>query len=126
MISITSKGDYANTYAALRRLGGDKKIDKLDEYGKAGVAALSSATPVDTGKTAKAWRYRIVSTKNRTAIEWYNINVVNGAPIAILLQYGHGTGTGGYIQGIDYVNPAMRPVFDQIASSFWKEVTTWK
>jgi hypothetical protein len=98
----------------------------LDKYGKAGVAALARATPVDTGLTADSWKYTIVRTRGRPGIEWYNTNVVNGTSVAILIQYGHGTGTGGYVRGKDYINPAMRPVFDQIVSQFFKEVSSWR
>ena len=95
----------------------------LDKYGMTGVDALSSATPHESGLTASSWKYRVVRDKNHPRIEWYNTNVHHGAVIAVLLQYGHGTGTGGYVQGRDYINPAIRPVFDKIADDVWKEVT---
>ena len=91
--------------------------------GRAGVAALSSATPVDSGETAASWYYEITNKNNTITISFHNSNIQNGVPIAILLQYGHGTGTGGWVQGRDYINPAIQPIFDQIAEYAWKEVT---
>jgi hypothetical protein len=88
-----------------------------------GVAALSNATPVETGETANAWYYKIVRRKGYYSIRWYNSHIEDGMPIAVLLQYGHGTGTGGYVQGRDYINPAIRPIFDQMINDFWREVT---
>lgn len=126
MISLTSKGDWGRTIKQLKRMSGGGDLSKLEKYGKAGVAALSKATPVDTGLTAGSWSYRIIKTKGRPGIEWYNTNTRNGVPVAILIQYGHGTGTGGYVRGRDYINPAMRPVFDQIVAQFWREVTSWQ
>lgn len=126
MISLTSKGDWSRTIKSLKRMAGGDRFSNLDKYGKAGVAALSRATPVDTGLTAGSWKYRIIKTKGRPGIEWYNTNTRNGVSVAILIQYGHGTGTGGYVRGRDYINPAMRPIFDQIVSEFWREVTSWR
>jgi hypothetical protein len=127
MISLTSKGDWGSTIKQLKRMAtGQDQYANLDKYGKAGVAALARATPVDTGLTADSWKYKIVRTRGRPGIEWYNTNVVNGTSVAILIQYGHGTGTGGYVRGKDYINPAMRPVFDQIVSQFFKEVSSWR
>jgi hypothetical protein len=127
MISLTSKGDWGSTIKQLKRMAtGHDQYANLDKYGKAGVAALARATPVDTGLTADSWKYTIVRTRGRPGIEWYNTNVVNGTSVAILIQYGHGTGTGGYVRGKDYINPAMRPVFDQIVSQFFKEVSSWR
>lgn len=88
-----------------------------------GVDALSAATPVDTGKTAASWGYVITRTSDTATITWTNSNVNNGVPIALILQYGHGTGTGGYVKGRDYIKPAIRPVFDELANELWKEVT---
>lgn len=96
----------------------------LDRFGQEGVAALSSATPVDSSFTANSWDYEVVETGNSYSIIWTNSNVVNGVPVAILLQYGHGTGTGGYVQGRDYINPAIKPIFDKIAKEVWKVVTS--
>lgn len=126
MISLTSKGDWGSTIKQLKRMAGRDQYSNLDKYGKAGVNALARATPVDTGLTAASWRYKIIRTKGRPGIEWYNTNTRNGTSVAILIQYGHGTGTGGYVRGKDYINPAMRPVFDQIVSQFWKEVASWR
>jgi hypothetical protein len=127
MISLTSKGDWGSTIKQLKRMAtGQDQYANLDKYGKAGVAALARATPVDTGLTADSWKDKIVRTRGRPGIEWYNTNVVNGTSVAILIQYGHGTGTGGYVRGKDYINPAMRPVFDQIVSQFFKEVSSWR
>jgi hypothetical protein len=96
----------------------------LDHYGRMGVDALARATPVDTGLTASSWAYRIRREKGRVGIEWYNTHTVSGVQVAILIQYGHGTGTGGYVSGRDYINPAMQPLFDQIADDVWKKVKT--
>jgi len=96
----------------------------LERYGQEGVAALESATPVDSRKTAASWSYKVTSSKGQHSIEWTNSHVVAGTPVAILLQYGHGTGTGGYVQGRDFINPAMKPVFDKIADNVWKAVTS--
>ena len=92
-------------------------------YGEKGVSALASATPVDTGKTAESWQYKIEQTKGSIRIYWTNTNVNNGVPIAIIIQTGHGTGTGGYVQGRDYINPAIRPIFDNIANDVWRDIT---
>jgi hypothetical protein len=94
----------------------------LHSYGKRGVTALSLNTPVDTGKTKDAWDYKIVNDKKTLQIVWTNSNVVNNVPIAIILQYGHGTRNGGYVQGIDYINPAIRPIFEEISKDIWREV----
>lgn len=122
MIKITSKGDFSNTFKFLERAKEVLHVSDLDKYGKEGVEALRRATPIDTGKTANSWNYRIEHDKNGVSIIWDNSNVKNGANIAILIQYGHGTGTGGYVQGRDYINPAIQPVFDSIAENVWKEV----
>lgn len=123
MIVITQSGNFNNTE---RFLNGAKKLDAkriLESYAKEGVRALSSATPVDSGLTASSWDYKINISKGSYSISWTNSNVVDGVPIAIILQYGHGTGTGGYVQGRDYINPALRPIFDKIADSVWREVS---
>ena len=124
MIVITQSGNFNNTE---RFLNGAKKLDVkriLESYAKEGVRALSSATPVDSGLTASSWDYKIDISKGSYSISWTNSNVVDGVPIAIILQYGHGTGTGGYVQGRDYINPALRPIFDKIADSVWREVSS--
>ena len=99
------------------------KFSSLDKYGKEGVQALAAATPVDTGLTAASWYYEIEQTDKTTSIVWKNSNVVDGTPIAIILQYGHATRNGGYVQGTEYINDALRPIFERIADSVWKEVT---
>ena len=122
MIVIRQHGNFNNTERFLARA---RKLDVrtiLDRYGKEGVDALASATPVRTGLTASSWGYEISVTKNGYSIAWTNSNVVDGVPIAIILQYGHGTGTGGYVQGIDYINPAIKPIFDEIEAGVWREV----
>lgn len=95
----------------------------LDKYGKMGVEALSSATPVDSGLTASSWYYEIQNDGNSASIEFHNSHINKGVPIAIILQYGHGTGTGGWVEGRDYINPAIQPIFDQLAEEVWKEAT---
>lgn len=99
------------------------RLGLLDKYGMAGVSALASATPTDSGKTANAWYYEIENKKNQVRINFLNSNINQGVPIAIILQYGHGTGTGGWVQGRDYINPAIQPIFDRILQDIWKEVT---
>ena len=96
----------------------------LDSYGREGVFALASATPVDSGLTSESWNYEIKRSRGSYSIIWSNSHVVDGTPVAIMLQYGHGTGTGGYVQGRDFINPAIRPVFDRIADKVWKAVTS--
>lgn len=121
MIRITNKGNFEKANKALLKLlGGDMYTD-LDRYGREGVSALAKATPVETSLTANSWAYRVIKGKN-PGIEWYNTNVVNGVSVAILIQYGHGTGTGGYVQGRNYINPAIRPIFDQIVANVRKKV----
>lgn len=122
MVVIKQKGDFRKTTAFLKKAS---KIDYrsiLEKYAKEGVAALERATPVDTGLTAKSWAYEISVTSSGYSISWTNSNVVDGVPIAIILQYGHGTRNGGYVQGIDYINPAIKPIFDKIQEELWKEV----
>lgn len=102
----------------------DDLFSALEQYARQGVSALSSATPVDSGLTAGSWDYEIRKSRGFYQIIWTNGNVVDGRPIAIMLQYGHGTGTGGYVEGQDYINPAMKPVFDQISENVWKAVTS--
>lgn len=122
MISISSRGGFSKTEAFLRRAR-DLRIQILRRYGEEGVRALSLATPKDTGETASSWYYQIKEDKTSTTIEWLNRHVEDGVPIAVILQYGHGTNGGGYVEGIDYINPAMRPLFEEIANSVWKEVS---
>lgn len=124
MIRIKQSGDFSKTERFFKKA---QKMDFhkiLDKYARAGVNALASATPVDSGLTASSWDYEIVKEKNRISIYWTNSNINKGVPIAVILQYGHGTNGGGYVQGRDYINPAIQPIFDQIADAAWKEVTS--
>jgi hypothetical protein len=123
MITITQKGSFNRTEQYLNRLKQAQISSILQRYGSLGVTALSNATPVESGATAAAWSYSIVQRPGYYSIRWHNSNSNQGVPIAVLLQYGHGTGTGGYVQGRDYINPAVRPIFDQMANEVWKEVT---
>lgn len=124
-ITFTQRGSFPkNTLKYLERLkGGNRAFDILQKYGDIGVAALSSATPIDSGLSAKSWYYTIVQEKGYYSIRWHNSNVRNGIPIVVLIQYGHGTKNGGIVQGRDFINPAMRPIFEQITNDAWKEVT---
>jgi hypothetical protein len=121
--SITSDGDWKKTEKWLRDLNRGKLYSSLQSYGDRGVAALRSATPVDRGLTANSWTYDVKISRDSAEITWSNTNVNSGANIAILLQYGHGTGTGGFVSGRDYINPAIQPIFDQIEKDVWKKVT---
>ena len=123
MIKFSHKGDFSKLTRYLEKAKEAARLGDLDRYGREGVAALAAATPVDTGLTAKSWYYEIEHAKGSVTIRFNNSNVQNGVPIAIILQYGHGTGTGGWVQGRDYINPAVRPIFDKIANDAWKEVT---
>ena len=123
MISFRQKGDFSKLDRYLERVRETIRHIDLDKYGRAGVAALSSATPVDSGLTANSWYYKIENSNGRSSITFYNSNIQNGVPIAIILQYGHGTGTGGWVEGRDYINPAAQPIFDQIVKDAWEEVT---
>ena len=121
--TFRQKGDFSKATKFLERAKEAVHLGDLDKYGRAGVAALAAATPVDTGKTAASWRYEIVQEKGVARILFCNSNIQNGVPIAIILQYGHGTGTGGWVQGRDYINPAIQPIFGQIAKNAWNEIT---
>lgn len=123
-ISVESTGSFKNTERLLDNLQKGKMFDRLEGYAKQGVSALASATPVDSGLAASSWDYKIVRTRTSVSIVWTNSNNENGFPVAIMLQYGHGTGNGGYVRGIDYINPAIKPVMDQIAEAVWKAVTS--
>lgn len=120
---ITCSGDLSKTFKFLNRLQNKEYLNILAEYGKRGVDALREATPKDSGKTADSWYYEITQDRNQTTIEWCNSNINDGVSIALILQYGHGTGTGGYVKGTDYINPAMKAIFDDMANECWKEVT---
>lgn len=123
MITFRQKGDFSKLTSFLERAKESVKLGDLDKYGKAGVAALSSATPIDSGKTANSWSYEIINKNGSAEIVFKNSNIQNGVPIAIILQYGHGTKNGGWVQGRDYINPAIRPIFDNLANEAWKGVT---
>ena len=123
MIKFRQKGDFSNLTRFLERAKNMVHISDLDRYGREGVAALASATPVDTGKTAASWYYDIKINKESASITFNNSNIQNGVPIAIILQYGHGTRNGGWVEGRDYINPVIQPIFDKIAEEAWKEVT---
>lgn len=123
MISFSQKGDFSKLDRYFEKLKNTIRVGDLDKYGREGVAALASATPVDSGLTADSWKYEIVRKNGSVSITFSNTNIQNGVPIAIILQYGHGTGTGGWVQGRDYINPAIQPLFDKIANDAWREVT---
>ena len=123
MISFRQKGDFSKLTRYLERAKNTVRAGVLDKYGRAGVAALASATPVESGLTANSWYYEIERKNGSAVISFHNSNIQNGVPIAIILQYGHGTGTGGWVQGRDYINPAIRPIFDRLANDAWREVT---
>lgn len=123
-VKFEVSGGFTKTERFLNRMKRREYLNVLDEFGRDGVQALRNATPVDSGATAEAWDYEIKRTRNYTEIVWTNSNINDGIPIAIILQYGHGTGTGGYVQGRDYINPAIRPIFDKIAEKAWKVVTS--
>lgn len=124
MISLSSKGSFKKTLDFLNAMQRGDIFSELDRYGRMGVDALASATPVASGLTAQSWNYRVVNGKGKKGLVWYNTNTNDGANIAILIQYGHGTGTGGYVAGYDYINPAIRPIFDKLADDIWRKVTT--
>ena len=121
-ISFTSKGDFSKTIKFLNKVKNVKISNILSKYGKIGVTALSQATPKDSGVTSRSWNYKIEVNNDNASIVWYNTNVVKGVNIAVILQYGHGTRNGGWVEGRDYINPAMKPIFDKIADQVWKEV----
>lgn len=123
MINIKVKGDFRKLNRFLERAETGLRVSNLDQFGRQGVAALASATPVDTGKTSESWYYKIVRSPGTVKIQFFNTNIQNGIPIAVILQMGHGTGTGGWVEGRDYINPAIRPVFDSILEYAWKEAT---
>ena len=122
MISFRQKGDFSKLTKFLERAKETVYLGDLNKYGRQGVAALASATPIDSGETASSWYYEIENNKESATITFYNSNVQNGVPIAIILQYGHGTRNGGWVEGRDYINPAIQPIFDQIVDDAWKEV----
>ena len=123
MITFRQKGDFSKLTRYFERAKEKVRLSDLDKFGRAGVAALASATPIDSGLTASSWYYEIQHTRGSVTISFHNSNIQNGVPIAIILQYGHGTGTGGWVEGRDYINPAIQPIFDAIANNAWEEVT---
>lgn len=123
MIRFKQKGDFSKATHYFKKIGKAAKITDLDKYGKIGVEALSKATPIDTGNTANSWYYEIIKENGSARISFCNSNIQNGVPIAIILQYGHGTNNGGWVQGRDYINPAIQPLFDEMAKDAWREVT---
>ena len=124
MVGFKLKGDFSNTERYLKYYTSmDRVYALLDKYGRQGVEALSKATPVDTGLTASSWYYKIIKTPRTITLRFYNSNIQNGIPIAIILQYGHATHNGGWVEGRDYINPAIQPIFDELAEKAWREVT---
>ncbi|MEG1525849.1 MAG: HK97 gp10 family phage protein, partial [Clostridia bacterium] len=121
--SFRQTGDFSKLNRFLERAKEAVRLGDLDKYGREGVAALSSATPIDSGQTANSWYYEITHKNGSSSISFHNNNIQNGVPIAIILQYGHGTRNGGWVQGRDYINPAIQPLFDKIANEAWREVT---
>lgn len=122
MISFNQKGDFSKVLKYLNGLKARKYRDIIEKYAKEGVDALRLNTPKDTGITADSWDYKIVTTKKGFSINWTNSNVVGNVPLVILLQYGHATRSGSFVEGEDFINPTMRPIFDRIVDSLWKEV----
>lgn len=124
MFRFRQRGDFSKTEKFLKKSFGRDYLDVLEKYAQKGVEALSAATPVDTGLTAISWGYEIIQNNSTISIIWKNLNEHNGVNIAIILQYGHGTRNGGYVQGRDYINPALKDIFDKMADAAWKEVTS--
>ena len=122
LISFNSKGDFSKTIKFLSKSVNSDIRKILDQYGRDGVKALSSNTPKDSGLTAQSWSYKIKTTKTRVTLSWFNSNSEAGVPIAIILQYGHATKNGGWVEGVDYVNPSLKPIFDKMANAAWMEV----
>lgn len=122
-LQVTHRGSHSAAEAWLRKLQTNQIFAILDKYGQMGVDALRSATPVDSSETANSWTYETAQRGRGYSIHWRNTHLVDGIPVAVMLQYGHGTGTGGYVAGRDFINPAIRPIFDQIIADFMREVT---
>lgn len=123
MISFRQKGDFSDLTSFFEKAKETVNIGELDRYGEMGVKALREATPKDTGLTANSWHYEITHGKESVSISFNNTNIQNGVPIAVILQYGHGTRNGGYVEGRDYINPAIQPIFDEIANDAWREMS---
>lgn len=124
-VKITVKGNWKKTKKFLGFAIKRDFLKDLDKYGREGVEALRAATPKDTGKTADSWDYEIHKSKGKVSIVWTNSNIAEYIPVALLIQYGHATGNGAYIEGIDYINPAMKPIFEKIANSAWNAITSY-
>ena len=124
VVSITQKGDFKKTRKFFHKIVEAHYMNKLHKYGQRGVEALSAATPTDSGKTGSSWSYEIVESSGTLSIYWRNNNVNDGVNIAVILQYGHGTRNGGWVEGVDYINPALRPIFTEMANEVWKEVVS--
>lgn len=122
IISFRKSGNFKNTEKFMMGVSKQLYLHHLEKYAIAGLEALQAATPVDTGKTKNSWGYEIIFSDTSVNITWTNSNIVDGVPIAIIIQYGHATGTGGYVQGRDYINPAIQPLFDKMSEDIWKEV----
>lgn len=123
MIGIRQRGDFSKTEKLLKKSLGRDYRSVLEKYGQQGVSSLSAQTPIDSGLTATSWSYEIIQNEGSISVVWKNTNVQKGVNIAIILQYGHGTRNGGYVDGIDYINPALKPIFEKMADAAWKEVT---
>ena len=124
MITVTTKGDYKKLSSHLEKLKHVAKLSALDKYGRKGVQALSAATPKDSGETANSWSYSVIQNGEETRLVFNNSHINKGVNIAIILQLGHGTRRGGYVEGLDYINPSMRSVFSEMKNELWKEMTT--
>ena len=122
-IRISSKGNFKKTHKFLKKATDKTIFESLIKYGQKGVEALASATPVESGETASAWRFEVAYGSGSAKINWINDNINHGLVSALLIQYGHGTGTGGWVEGRDYINPAIQPIFDEIRDNIWREVT---
>jgi predicted Zn-dependent protease len=122
MITAKAYGDFKKTERYLKFLEDGEMFSGLDHYGRMGVDALARATPVDTGETSHDWDYGLEISKDRYVINWFNTHLNEGVNIAVIIQYGHGTGTGGWVEGRDYINPAMQPLFDKIVEEVWRQV----
>lgn len=123
MIKVTTRGSFRNSEQFFGRMKVRQQFIGLEKYGPIGVTALAAATPVDSSDTANSWYYEIIKRPGYFSLQWLNSNMEDRISIAAIIQYGHATGNGGYVQGLDYINPAMRPIFEQIAADMWKEVT---
>lgn len=124
MITFSHRGNFSKLSMFFQNLRNPSAADILERYGKLGVDALRSATPIDTGLTADSWYYQVNQSSSGMTLSFHNSNINHGVPIAIILQYGHGTRNGGWVQGVDYINPALVPIFDELSEKVWKEVTS--